>query len=142
MTVKGIEKIWVIGDAFCKSTMPQYFLQMPDKDFYCRTNFEVHTAYCDQYAYRGNLLGRLRSALTGLINREWTLPRLIVIVLEDDVIEYIKKKNFDSHKQIERFLGYLMNEFRKVISTFKELLPTKAKKFAWPHVLWTVPGSA
>ena len=136
---RGIERIWIIGDGFCKGSIQQYYLQNPEKDYFTRTNYEVSAFFSDKYSINGNFLSRIRSALITAINQEWALPKLIVVMLETDVIDYITERQFDSSKQIERFLSYLMNEFRKIMASFKEKLPSKAKRFSWPHFLWLVP---
>ena len=136
---KGIERVWIIGDQFMDSSVQQHFMQEPEKDFYTRTNFEVSVYYTGFSGWQVSYLARLRTALITAINKEWTLPRVIVVVFESDSVNYMVNKDFTSPAQAERFISYLMNEFRKVITAFKEKLPGKAKRHNWPHVLWATP---
>ena len=140
MKPRGIENIWLIGDNFTQSSVQQYYMQQPESDFYSRTHFEVSCFYADRFSFQINILYRLRSALVSAVNSsKGYLPRLIVFIIEEDMIKFIKKGDFSSSRQIERIFSYLMNEARKIIMTFKDLLPQKSKRFDWPHMLWIQP---
>ena len=134
-----MEQVWVIGDEFCKTTGPSYFTTQPEKDFYSRTNFDV-TCFCNgPIAQEEKLLNRLRNTLVFAINSEWYIPKIIVVLLEQDLTDYLLRREITQISDVTIWVRKLINEFRKVLSTFKDKLPSKAKKQGWPHILWILP---
>ena len=133
--MKGIEAVWFIGDSFCKIKIEQYLMLAQDKDYYCKTNFEVSAFYYDTTPNDSSLLNRLRTALVHGINKKIMLPKIIVVILEQD-LPYFATKKYLFPREIKKVLSHLINEFRKVIAAAKDVMPAKAKRFGWPHVVW------
>ena len=66
------------------------------------------------------------------------LPKLIIIVPDDDIIKCVKDADScqDVTKQFGRLINYVMTEHECAIATFKEFLPAKSLKLAYPQLLW------
>ena len=62
------------------------------------------------------------------------LPKLIVVVLDDDVV-----KNINYPKSTTIVTNWLIEQFQKSIITYQEKLPAKAIKIGYLHVLWMCP---
>ena len=71
------------------------------------------------------------------------LPKLIVVVVEEDIIQYLKfkleKAKVQAEPKFKKAISWLMREFVKSIDIYKEFLPAKAKKDKIPHILWIQP---
>ena len=60
----------------------------------------------------------------------------MVIVPDDDLIKLLSEFSQDVTKPLGRILNHIMTEFDRTISVFKELLPLKCLRTAYPHMLW------
>ena len=96
-----------------------------------------------------NMLSRLRNAPVIAFNKSKVLPKMVVVIIEDDLISYFDKIYNDieepmTEKDITKLythsVKWVMSEFRKIFETIKEdILPSKAKRNDWPHFLWILP---
>ena len=108
-------------------------------------------------------MGRIRNALTAAFNQQNLLPKIIAIILEDDIIKDIDKqiRMYDKKRQKEawcdsedefepdetldtadmyqRIAKFFVKAIAKVIRRFKEAAPKKALKDEWPHTIWITP---
>ena len=67
------------------------------------------------------------------------LPKLIVVVLDDDLTKTLRNVS-DFSLNAGKLLNWLLNEVRKLLDAYKDLLPQKAKQAEFPHVLWMAPA--
>ena len=85
-----MEKIWFIADDFGVKTFDRYVYSKKDgdnKDWYIFENFEVSSFYNNDYSsLNDNILSRLCNALVTAITEHVILPKYIVVVTEDDLI--------------------------------------------------------
>ena len=81
------------------------------------------------------ILARLRNSLVHAINRCTQLPKIVVIVLEDDLLESINP-NENLAAALNKRIRWLMHEYRKIIDTTKDFLPQNAKNDGYPKFLW------
>ena len=114
-------------------------MNFPERDFYMRINYEVNSYYNDELSNTRNIMARVRNALIFAMNKEWFLPKLIVVVLEEDIIKYVTKNSYTDEKSMSMCITHIVNDFRKAIASFKDVLPSKSKRHNWPHVLWILP---
>ena len=72
------------------------------------------------------------------------LPKLIVVVPEDSLINAVNNKSikFGISEYYGQVIEYLMTEMTDTIDEFKSLLPAKMKKNrpGWPFILWMAPS--
>ena len=88
-----------------------------------------------------NIIGRLRNVLVNTINMQTYIPKWIVIVIEDDIIN---SSTYDKSRASSFFgnvLEHLMKEHNTIMDEFKAMIPQKAKKHGWPFFLWVKPTS-
>ena len=106
-------------------------------DGYMKANFEIKAWVSDAFTSNNkSLIGRVCNLLVEAIRSETYLPKLIVLALDDDLVS-----RFDSDKPgnafiIGKALDWLMREFGRIISAYKEYLPVKAKRNNFPHFIW------
>ena len=140
--IKGYEQLWILGDAFTASSFEQYYKLKAMKDFaagHMIESYDVMARSGNKYTSNDpNILSRLRNMLIGLIHQEVKLPKMIIIVLDDDLVKYYGPDEDDEclEKAFKRLLNELMTEFRKIISTQKERLPKKAQRPFYPQMVW------
>ena len=110
-----------------------------EKKFYVFQKFEVSAHYNSRIALQNNTIGRIRNTIAAAINEKWKLPKMIAIILEADVINYVNYNDWGVSDLFGRLVDHLMKEVRKMIDIFKEKLPDKASKEGWPHITWIAP---
>ena len=86
-----------------------------------------------------SLLARVRNSLVRSINNCIILPRIIVVVLEDELLNEVKTNDYGLSQDYSRRIKWLMNEFRKVIDTINDYVPQNAKSTGFPKFLWISP---
>ena len=92
-----------------------------------------------------NILNRIRNNVTRALSKHTGLPRLIVVVPDDDIITSIPdNRNSDdisTTKEYEHILNSIFNMIDRCISIYKDWLPAKCKREHIPHMLWMAPPS-
>ena len=139
----GVEELWVLGDEFVARS--GHVLETKD-DSYATTNFEVRAIGSSIITSNKPLiqdsLTRIRNTLVKGLRRYNTVPKIIVIVPEDDIIKAINRTNQYQDIFYSDAIEWLMSEFRLIIQEFRRLMPARAKKgrAGWPHYLWVAPS--
>ena len=143
MLVRGLEKIWVIGDEFCYNTYDHYFKHTnPDgsNDSFAFLNFEMRDFFSDDFtSHNCSVAGRIINNLINALYEHSTLPKLIVMVLDNDIV----KKNIpDSANMFDKIRGitkWLLKECQKAIDIYKDFLLIKSKRDTVLQFLWIAP---
>ena len=106
---------------------------------YCFANFEVKdfSSSCYESNIR-NTLARLRNNLLWALNKTTVLPKLIVVVLDDDLTKGATGENA-SYSSINKTLDWLLKQFERWIAAALDNFPQKAKCPNYLHVLWMAP---
>ena len=85
-------RIWVVGDDFMSNLFGQYFQDIyntsPRKG-YTRTHYDVAGFCKGNLGLNGNIISRIRNAIAEGITKQKLLPRAILIVLDDDILDAI-----------------------------------------------------
>ena len=105
-------------------------------------NFEVKELLTTRYSNDRNVLSRLRNSLITGLNSYSQMPRLIVVVLDDDIVRYVDSKHKDDvvlSVEIGKITEWLAREFERAILSYRDYLPSKAKRDYFGHVLWIAP---
>ena len=89
---------------------------------------------------------RVRNALMTGLNAATYIPKLIVVILEDDILNaiHISKNDEDIKNKIitemsKETIKWLMREFWRCTMSLNEFLPDKSRQVGWPHFLWVLP---
>ena len=140
---KGWEHLWIIGDRFCHHTLQHYYRHIKDEDgkspYYCYNTFEVTEFFSSRYkTNNASTLGRIINNLVFTLNKHGQLPRCIVVVPDDDIIKHFKDSPF-LKAQVDTITQWLTNKFTRAIKAYKEFLPFKCKRSAFPQVIWICP---
>ena len=141
--VKGIENIWILGDEFAYTSFHQYYKENKHQGrpmTYAFEKYEIVEHLTTKFSNERSTLGRIRNNLVAAVNKYPCMPKLIVIVLDYDVLKQVHSKNeLTNTVQIGRMTEWLAREFSRVVESYKDNLPSKAKNDTWPHLLWIAP---
>ena len=133
-----------MGDNFAATTYRKHFLnksevyvEHADVEDYIQNNFEFKM-YCNSRfnSATGNMLVRIQNTFAAAVNKNVSLPKYNLIVLDDDLITYMDFKGASVTELLGKWIKWLIKEFDLIIQTRKEQLPIKAKKSTEPCTYW------
>ena len=139
--MEGYDKIWFFCDNFGFNTFSKNYHSRPLKEYigYVRDNYEVTGFLNNKYkSLDQNAVSRLRNLMIGAISDYPLLPKLIVIVPDEDILLFIIKTGDRKllHTNTVVVLKWLMREYDRIIAAHQEKLPSKAKKAHYPFFVW------
>ena len=130
----GLEKVWFVGDDFCYHTYRRYFKDNTD-EFGDNTSFTFENLEAKGFfsskesSHNRSPLGRVLNNLIWAINEQKNLLKLILMVLDDDIIRHIKVTSNGSYAfQMGIVLTWLIMEMEKAVNTYKENFPKRQKR--------------
>ena len=152
--MRGLEKIWIVGDTFYDNSFEQHYKNVvsnipdmattsnrtKDNPHYAFKNYEVCCFSNNQYdSFYRSPAGRIRNSFIKAINEHNTLPNLIVVILDMDLGQKLIA-SADETLQLHTLASWLVNEFEKILTTYKDMLLQQAKHTDLPQILWiTLP---
>ena len=138
--MKALQTIFVLGDTFVHKTTETKFKLTDAAYSYTTRNFNVMVqASPETRSNNPNILARVRNSLVHALNKCSMLPKIIILVLEDDLIKGMKASDATPVSEYSRWIKWLINEFRKIIDTMKDFLPANAKRDEHPQFIWIIP---
>ena len=104
-------------------------------------NFEMSGYYNNKFdGLNPNMISRVRNTIIAGIKQDVHLLKMIVVVLDDDLIKYLNFGRYGFSEASGRLVSYLMSEFGKIIESHNERLPKKAiRKDGGPTIVWIQP---
>ena len=86
-------------------------------------------------------IARMRNTIVKMLTKRNTLPKIIVVIPENDIIAGIEDKDGQSI-HFGQAIEWLVDEFVDVLDKYKGYIPKKAKKgrSEWPFMLWISPS--
>ena len=131
--------MWIVGNDFAAHYYEEYFKRpsITDTEMYIRQNYEI-TGYHNKYlSTNPNMVSRICNTIIKGLKEQKYLPKLIVVVLDDDLIKYLNFNQYGFSYASRCLLSYIMIEFKRILEAHAEHLPKKAKhtddapKFVW-----------
>ena len=152
ITVKleAYDKIWVVGDKFVhesQNIIKRYFgfeekhqndhTQSVEKhQSYIGDNYDVKVFTGYENRFNRSVLGHLHNAFVAALNANGKLPKMILVVIEDDIIKCVNFDKAGISQVFGRCVQWLADEIRTAIHKHKADLPGKCKKNLYPQVFW------
>ena len=128
---------WWVTNFAPKHSVSMFRSKKDESRWYLYDCFDVKTCFTNKYStLNGNLMSRLRNSLANAIDKQPLLPKLIVIILNDDVMSSFPFGPQTLPKNVARILHWLMVEFDRLITTHKERLSQESKKAGYPCFIW------
>ena len=137
--VSGYESAWLIGDEFLTKAEGYLFGDKHIKENiapFLWENFNVKVFADNTLSPYSSMLSRVRNQLIRAINKETLLPKIIIVILDDNLSERIKSNISFVYGSI---MHWLADQFNKIIECHKDKLPQKAVKADYPHFIWIAP---
>ena len=132
--------MWLLGDKFIHDNAQTYIRENKNNPAnYVFNNFEVEFFGAnDLESNNASRLGHFRNALFHAFNRYQRLPKLIVYIIEDDLLHTTNFNDFGLTEVYEEMMSWLV--VHRSVLTIKEKLPSRSLKEGWPHVLFVAPS--
>ena len=137
--IKGLEYLWILGDEFPFRTIDKYFLQHNHQEYngHSKEHYELLACNMSKYASTDcNVISRIQNKFAKTVNEGKFLPKMVVIVPDDDIIRCVDVSKEVAPHVWMCVLSWLMKEMKCIVLTQKEFLPTKAKRNGQPHFIW------
>ena len=142
--IVGLDNVWLLGDNFVASTYRKYFLQRLElieeevrkEELFIKSNYDFDL-YCNS-RYNSptqNMLVRLQNTFARALNGNIALPRYMIVILDDDLIDFLTFKQAGISQILGEWLIWLIKELDTVINSMKTKLPAKSKRETEPCLL-------
>ena len=120
-----------------------HFKKREKSDYFIKQNFEYKTFCGSKYNdSNSNCLSRLQITFASAINKHLLLPKFIIVILDDDLIQYLGFYNQGKVSLYGEWLQWLIDAYTKAVKDKLKFLPVKAKRPNQPMVYWVeVPNS-
>ena len=125
--IKAINQLWLIGDEFADRSYLENFKHAKAAEdtnqLYCVENFDILTYTTTQYSSSvRNVLARFRLLIAKAISDNTLLPKLILIVPDDDIIcqSKVSSEGVEGFKYI---MSSLIEKIHRLITGYKTKLP-------------------
>ena len=106
---------------------------------YIRTHYDT-TGACSGSLSRSlmgrNVIGRIFNNFVELIHTHILLPKAVLIVMENDILDAINHYKYGDLSAIEPCVKWSVTEFHRATVSYKEKLPSKSRKFRYPYILF------
>ena len=137
------ERVWFLGDNFIARTYRVHYKIFNSNREGCKhfgkENFEV-IAHCNSKysSSQVNLLACLQNTLATAINhcKNGTLPKYIIIILDEDLIDYLNFPYEGAATLLGSWIQWLCKEFAALIDFRFNQLPLKCTKKGKPFFYW------
>ena len=145
--IKGLNNVWLLGDNFIAASYRKFFLQRPevierevfDQDFFIKNNYDFYN-YCNSKysSATKNILTRLQNTFASAINKNISLPKYMIVILDNDLIDFLDFYDPGQAEILGHWLQWLLTEMKNLIAARLKQLPEKAKRNHEPCVYWTL----
>ena len=127
----------MIGDDFVANTYYQYYQNMNWKTAFMKENFQLEAFSVKSYkSNMKNALARVRSQFCKALESSHLLPRIIVVVLDNDMIRHFKADDEGISLILKEIMIWLFKEVDKLINRRKRELPQRSKRNDYPQIFW------
>ena len=136
--VTGYEELWFLGDNFMAKSYTDHVTRS-DYPLYVTSSFEVSAFGGSRFTCTNtNMLSRIENALIQALNKKGQEkpPRYIVVVLDDDLIDFLGSAEFGISTILGEWIHYLARSLNSAIEDWKKALPVKALEENYPMIYW------
>ena len=140
--IPAYERIWLVGDEFTLRTVGRYLSSEGStaNKGYAKGNYDVSDFCKSKFSsHNPSLIGRLIDCIADGIQKHVILPRIIVFILDDDLIKSLSYNKEGDSEFYGRMVEYLFRRVHREIADYKDKLPSKSKRGGLPHILWIEP---
>ena len=139
-----MDSIWIVGDQFVSTTYDSTIKRFTAEDSFVQGHYEVKFLTAANNTNYTSVIGRVCNSIAQALATIVTpLPKMIFIILEDDVINHVQhKRAVDKNLQprdpvtliYNKLTKWLANKICKMLDAHNDALPPKAEQAV--HVIW------
>ena len=133
--------MWLLGDEFLTKAVGHFLQgkQESDENVFMKNNFDIKWYASNNLDLQKAVIGRLRDQLKKAIKEQKLLPKLIIVILDDNIITNMKSKGYGISEAYGCLIHWAAEKFNHVISSYKDKLPKRCKKEQYPNFVWMAP---
>ena len=102
-------------------------------------NYEIKPYYGSSLEVNKSLIGRVRNQYVCAINDLTLLPKVVLIVLDDNLVDNVKIKDFGVSDIYGRLTHWLASKLNKLTETHKDQMPGRATRMDAPMFIGMLP---
>ena len=134
--------MWVVGDEFVARSGDIIEKKV---DTYVHENFQVRAMGGSSITSRDNPdpIARLRNIIIKLLNKFNTIPKIIVVVAENDIIKAINVEDSSGYSvHYGQAIEWIIDGHVDIMDKYKGYIQKNAKKGRrdWPYYMWISPS--
>ena len=100
-------------------------------------NYEIRIFSTNRFtSHIPSMLTRVRNQLATAVEKYTLMPKMILIILDEDLIQYLRAKEVLSNYSMEKTLSWLMRQLTRIVDSYKESWPRKSVKDSFPQFIW------
>ena len=103
---------------------------------YIKTHYETSGYFLGGDMLNKNVLSRYRNAFTTALNTHSIFPKAILLIMEQEFLNSLNHYNPGFSILVGRIVESLANQLHRIVTGYKDKLPSKARKFKYPTILW------
>ena len=143
-TLAGLDMMWVFGDEFVSRNFTEYYRHVVNsttkEKYFGMQQYEVQEYSTTRYASSiKEIIPRLLNLIAKAIIDNKYLPKVMMIITDDDVLKQVKMPNPVERPELEFILEYFLEDVHRTIREYKEKLEVKCKHEHYPHVILIMP---
>ena len=125
--MKGIKKVWIVGDNLMATSFQQHF-KKSKFEFFLKEQFEG-TGFCSSKYSDSNTnpLSRIQIITAAALNAKDFMPHFIIMVIDNKLIEHVRYKGCSVATMYDTLVEWLCKEVWNLIEEKFKLLPKKAR---------------
>ena len=131
------KEICFYGDNFMARSIRDALIRKEDGGLFTKKNFELQANCGSRFSETNqNMISRVVNSFAKGISSNKKLPKYMVIVLDNDLIEYLGYTQFGVSGLLGEWIDYLAKTLDAYVTEKKAQLPSKPVKRDWPLVYW------
>ena len=127
----------MVGEEFVRRTARQHFIHNRSTDAYAINHFEVNIITGDTLENHNRFLtGRICNGMIYLFNTSINMPKMVFVILEDDMINYTPVQGVGAAEHYEVYIEDIIRDFNRIVNSFKQIIPKSATRCNWPKLIF------
>ena len=129
-----------MGDNFLATTFRDYVVNNENADLYFKNTFEV-TGYClSRFSDKNqNMISRIVNSFAYGINKGGKLPRYMVLVFDDDLIDFLAYEGYGVASMYGLWIEKLIKTLNDMCQDIWSSMPSKSRRNDYPMIYWVSP---
>ena len=123
-------------DEFGYKSYGDYFQCRDKGEYYTKHHYDTAGYVNSMFSKDPNTVSRLRNLMVTAIAEYKLLPKFIVIVPDDNIIRCLNHSGDGISRNLTRLVKSIMEQHKKYLDIYKELLAVKSKRMDFPRIIW------